>query len=308
MNLYTQRASLFGATGATVSERKAGKKNRGPVAVPAHAFVEERAIALAPDVATRVINLDLSKVLELPYPATSPSILASYVCIAKHEEIAPKFNASIEFYFVIRGSGRSAWGDEGFDWKAGDLFFLPGGTQASHRAGQEGAVLYSISDEPLLQFLRLRGPAIGGARFSPVHFEGERIAQQQSEMLAQSQDSGAINFGVDGKLAFSSIVPTWKWLTPGREQQPHRHSTIAVQIFTQGENCFSMVGDKRFDWQDYLVTVTPAGNMHSHHNKSDGLGVYLVTQDYPLHRYLRTYWYEYPGAGVREVDWPEADD
>ena len=44
-------------------------------AVPRHQFLDERNKAYDPDEETGLIELDISKVLETPYPATIPAIL-----------------------------------------------------------------------------------------------------------------------------------------------------------------------------------------------------------------------------------------
>ena len=47
--------------------------------VPRHQFLAEREKAYDPDGKTGLIELDISDVLETPYPATIPAILARYV-------------------------------------------------------------------------------------------------------------------------------------------------------------------------------------------------------------------------------------
>ena len=305
MTIYKERSSFFARSGVTVSERNSLKRSSGLPALPAHVFTDECSKALNPAAPTMTIPLDLSGVMKLGFPATTPSILANYICIRKGESIATEHTASIEFYYVIRGEGCSRWGDESIDWNTGDLFFLPGGSGVEHEAYSAGVVLYLVTDEPLLRFLHLRSPGEGKARFQAVHYQADQISRHQDETYSETKESGAINFGVDGQYAFSSIVPTWKWLKPGQDQYPHRHAPAAVQLFTGGMQCYSTIAGKRFDWQDYAVAVSPAGSQHSHHNESEGLASYLVTQDYPLHKYLRTYWYEDSHAGIRQTDWEE---
>src|SRR3546814_14715869 len=47
--------------------------------VPAHTFVEERALAFAPDRSTGIIPLDLSAMMGTDYPLTTPSMLCRYL-------------------------------------------------------------------------------------------------------------------------------------------------------------------------------------------------------------------------------------
>ncbi|PZO53205.1 MAG: hypothetical protein DCF15_12985, partial [Phormidesmis priestleyi] len=66
---------------------------------------------------------------------------------------------------------------------------------------------------------------------------------------------------------------------------------------------YSIIDGDRVLWQDFTVAVSPAGSLHSHHNEGDDLGIYLVAQDFSLHRYLRTYWYEEPESQTYRHDW-----
>ena len=54
--------------------------------------------------ATRVVELDLSDALRTPYPATGPSLLARFVCIAGREavDLAPKATSVV--FYCLRGT------------------------------------------------------------------------------------------------------------------------------------------------------------------------------------------------------------
>jgi gentisate 1,2-dioxygenase len=52
-------------------------------------------------------------------------------------------------YHVVSGSGVTLAGDTELRWSAGDFFVVPAWTWQEHRA--EGAVLFSMSDEPILE-------------------------------------------------------------------------------------------------------------------------------------------------------------
>lgn len=55
-------------------------------------------------------------------------------------------------YHVVSGAGTTLAGDTEITWEAGDLFVVPGWTWHQHRAkGLESAVMFSMSDEPILE-------------------------------------------------------------------------------------------------------------------------------------------------------------
>jgi gentisate 1,2-dioxygenase len=54
-------------------------------------------------------------------------------------------------YHVVAGRGCTRTGGTELRWEAGDLFVVPGWTWQQHRAeGPDGAILFSMSDEPIL--------------------------------------------------------------------------------------------------------------------------------------------------------------
>jgi hypothetical protein len=161
-----------------------------------------------------------------------------------------------------------------------------------------------LTDQPLAEFLELQ-PARSNEQ--PLHYSGRDIQDAQDHEYRETGKSGVVHFGLDDYIVHSSFVPSWKWLRPGERQVSHRHAAVAVQMFVSGDNCFSVVGDQRVNWQKYAVAITPPGCLHSHHNEGDAIGVYLVAQDLPLYRYLRTYWHEEPATGVCLQDWLAAD-
>lgn len=58
-----------------------------------------------------------------------------------------------QIFSVMGGSGTSAIGDAEFAWRRGDTFVVPSWNWASHRADAD-AVLFSMTDEPLMEFCR----------------------------------------------------------------------------------------------------------------------------------------------------------
>jgi gentisate 1,2-dioxygenase len=63
---------------------------------------------------------------------------------------------SAAMYHVFKGAGRSTIGEDTIDWRRGDTFVIPAWSWHSHEARQaEEAVLFSMSDRPAMQALKL---------------------------------------------------------------------------------------------------------------------------------------------------------
>lgn len=60
-------------------------------------------------------------------------------------------------YYVVRGSGQTAAGDQIFDWSEGDFIAVPSWALQSHRnaSTEEEAILFQVNERPTLQTLGL---------------------------------------------------------------------------------------------------------------------------------------------------------
>lgn len=296
---HAKRAAYFGTAGVSLSERRERASFTPPPPVPARVFLAELEHARSCTTST-LIHLDQAEALGVPAPATTPSILSAYAALRPEEPLVTTFQTGVEYWYVVEGEGTSTQDGHTIEWRAGDLFFLPGARPVEHRSAGS-ALLYVLTDQPLARFLRL-GAAVAGA-FEPVHYLGEDLRHHQQETYAGTGDSGVIHFGADGTFVYTSVLPTWKWMKPGEHQSPHRHAAVAVQLFLTEGSCWSEVDGRRVDWQAGAVAVSPAGSLHSHHNGGREIGAYLVAQDFPLYKYLRSYWHEEPETDVRLCDW-----
>lgn len=264
--------------------------------VPDASFEDEPARALDPATPTGLIACDRSREMGCAFPATTPLVLARYARIRRGEVLPTRFEASGVVCYAIAGSGRSTSGDETIDWRAGDVFVLPGAVEQRHAAAaDEDAVLWIVTNEPQLAFERLRGPAPGDAPTDPVHFTGDEIERQIDLLyrVGRGQDiaGSALIFSSTRQEAIRNVLPTltvaMNSLPPGATQRPHRHNSVAVTLVIQGERCHSVVDGRRKDWSPWATTVTPATSVHSHHNGGDRRAMFLIVQDGGLYYHAR---------------------
>jgi gentisate 1,2-dioxygenase len=74
--------------------------------------------------------------------------------IRKGEQLKAKRVAGSSVFLVKHGRGRSVIEGKTFDWEPGDIIALPSWAQHDYaNAGGEDAILFSISDRPVLEAL-----------------------------------------------------------------------------------------------------------------------------------------------------------
>jgi len=269
--------------------------------VPDQIFTREPTIALDPTTPTSLIACDISAELASRFPATTPLVLARYARIRAGESLAADFVASGVIAYVIAGSGRTSCAGQEIAWSAGDLFILPGGELALHRADDNDAVLWLVTNEPQLAFENLQAPAPGQAPTDVVHYRADEITRQieliydigRNEQIAGS----ALIFSAEQQEATRNILPTltvaMNSLPGGVVQRPHRHNSVAVSLIIKGERCFSVIEGKRKDWAPWATTITPPVAVHSHHNGGNEQALFLIVQDGGLYYHTRAMGFEF---------------
>ncbi len=103
---------------------------------------------------TRLVPLDLSAALDVPYPATSPALLAAFVVLDPDSSLTTAPDATSELLYVLEGTGRTEFtrmpvaGDVPgsslpggtIDWGPGDVVTLPAGCSCSPQGGPRRTV------------------------------------------------------------------------------------------------------------------------------------------------------------------------
>lgn len=263
--------------------------------VPRHQFLAERDRAYDPDGPSGLIPLDISDVLETPYPATIPAILARYVKVRAGEEVRHEFVASGEVYYVLAGDGASTNGDDQVAWGEGDVFCFPGGNETVH-AAESAAILFCVTNEPLLAFENLRAPAPSQSRTETAHWPHGSIEQHLTRIYERpktAETSGvSIQFSTPATAPSRNTIPmintAINTLESGGDQRPHRHNGAAITLAIEGEGIHSMIEDEEVPWVTGAAQITPGAELHSHHNRGNRRMRSFVVQDEGLHFYLRT--------------------
>jgi len=263
--------------------------------VPRRQFLAERDRAFDPATGTADIPLDSSDVLGTAYVATTPTLQCRYLRIAAGENIATAYRASGAVYYVMAGAGESTHDEDHIVWGAGDVFCFPGGGgETAHVAGSVDAVLFVTTNEPLLAFERLEPPK--NPVIQTVHYPAAEIARRFEAVYAREQTDAeagrAILFSSAAVGECTNMLPSINvainTLQAGGDQRPHRHNGVAITLAIQGEGIHSMIEDEKIPWSTGAAQITPATELHSHHNRGTERMVSLVVQDEALHYYTRT--------------------
>ena len=96
--------------------------------------------------------------LEYTNPQTGGPVMPTMSCrvqmIRKGEKLKPRRVTGSSVFHIVQGSGRSVIEGKAFDWEKGDIIALPSWAQHAHaNTGTEDAILFSISDRPVLEAL-----------------------------------------------------------------------------------------------------------------------------------------------------------
>jgi gentisate 1,2-dioxygenase len=253
--------------------------------------------------ATRVVPLDLSKELKVIYPVTGPSVLASFVRIKAGESLTTSADATSEFFFIIKGFGRTETEKGSIAWGEGDVFALPG-MAATHYAESDTS-FYMVNDSPLLAYL---GVEKSKNRFEPTLYPRKTILAELKK--AKSDPNAGNRSRVSVLLANKNFNQTltithtlWSMfgiVPPGTRQLPHRHQSVALDFVVDAKpGVYTLLGLElnedgsikdaiRVDWEKGAAFVTPAGYWHEHVNESGADAYVMPIQDAGLHSYLRT--------------------
>jgi gentisate 1,2-dioxygenase len=88
---------------------------------------------------------------------TTPTMHCAVQLLPAQEQTESHRHTSTVIYHIFRGQGASQIGDQRFEWQQGDTFVVPLWQAHSHlnRSSSEEAILFSMSDAPVLKALGL---------------------------------------------------------------------------------------------------------------------------------------------------------
>ena len=227
---------------------------------------------------TRVIPFDLSTQMQIPYPATSPNLMASFLRICADEELETIASATSQSFYIIRGEGSTVTEHGTVNWSEGDLYVLPACEQKiTHRATADTAV-YWVNDQPLMSYL---GVKPDGQKFKTTLFKKERMLAEVERIKHQPGSEHRNRMGIllgnkiteDSTKTLTHVL--WSLLNvlpAGDAQRPHRHNSVALDlcVAAEPEGVYTLMGPELDDegwvknpikcqWKTGAVFTTPPG-------------------------------------------------
>ncbi|OBI72323.1 cupin [Mycobacterium asiaticum] len=270
-------------------------------AVPIAQFSSE----LYQDQPTGIIPLDLSGDMGITTgDATSPALLANFVRIRAGEQIGTNPNATSQLYYVLYGRGMAAVDGRLVQWEKGDFLTLPAGAHTVFYADADAA-MYWVHDEPLLRYLGVRATE---PRFRPTKFRRADAVAELQQIAAQpgahtKNRVSVLLANAEQRQTLTLTHVLWAMfgvLPPGREQRPHRHQSVALDLILDAQpGCYTLLGTRlddcgqiadpiRVDWQAGGAFTTPPGMWHAHYNESGAPAHLIPVQDAGLQTHLRS--------------------
>lgn len=210
---------------------------------------------------SKVVELDLSKELELDYPATSPNLLANFVRINTSYSLSTSVAvATSQVFYVIRGTGSSITRNGTIEWSTGDMFVVPflgdetppvcegDGQCVLHKCNSEsitgGCAIYWVNDSPLLRYLGVRPFYDGKPRFLPSFFDHDTVRNVVNKLESVDISTGLIKnrrgvlFGNNETNQTKTLTPSlWSLLnviSPNEIQRAHKHNSVALDLAVYG--------------------------------------------------------------------------
>jgi gentisate 1,2-dioxygenase len=256
-----------------------------PKPSPAHIFSDQASSALEPAASTGMLPFDLSSKLGTAYPATTANLLARYLVVREGEEHEFLPQATSVLCYVIKGSGRTFREDEVIEWTSGDAFLFPGGESLLFEAPDGNAVVFIVTDEPLLASIGCVAPPGDDAKVQSAHYTAKTIAAQIEDMRAAETPPpetilkfGSAPFAQKGCVA-PAMAAGVATLEPGAEQGEHCHDADTILLCLECEGVYSLVDGARADWVPNAALLMPAGAAHSQHNPGEKRMLSFYVQD-----------------------------
>ena len=253
---------------------------------------------------SQILPLDISEQLGCAAPASSASLLASFVRIRAGEHLATPNRATSHLFYALRGTGVMRFGEQEISYRQGDLVTLPCGQDIIHSATEE-TVFYWVNDEPLMRYL---GVTPSHPQFEPTlyaHAQSRRALEEAAaDPLAAQRSRISVlltNTHFPQTLTITHVLWAMLGILPiGANQLPHAHKSVALDLILECEpGCYTLVSQTvdadgnlidpvKVPWESGGAFITPPGWWHSHHNESGKPAFLMPIQDAGLHTYLRT--------------------
>ena len=248
--------------------------------------------------------IDFSEIYNVPFKATSPNLLASFIKLESNYELIletkkdnSNFNASSHLFYIMEGTCEIIVDNEIFKISKNDIFICPCFSLTNiTNQGKEDLKIYYINDSPLVNYL---GTISKNKMFKASIYSSEFINQKMNELSNPNNNRKGILLSNNDteKIGINTITPVlwslYNELPPNTKQKVHKHNSVALDLCISCNDCdniFSLIGDKideegniinpiKINWEKGKMFITPPGLWHSHINLGETYAYILPIQD-----------------------------
>jgi gentisate 1,2-dioxygenase len=260
--------------------------------------------------------IDFSEIYNVPYKASSPNLLASFIKIKPNNMFTNNcencnetaLNSSSNLFYIMKGNCEIYLDkDEKFVLSVGDIFVAPSFNYIkilNTNKDDEELHIYYINDSPLLNYI---GSKAVNKIFVPSVYSKEYLLENLEKLSNPNNNRKGILLSNEDteKIGTNTITPVlwalYNELPPKTNQRPHKHNSVALDLCissNDAENIYTLIGDdldsegkivnpKKVYWKTSEMFVTPPGLWHSHHNNGNTYAYILPIQDAGILLYQR---------------------
>jgi quercetin dioxygenase-like cupin family protein len=200
-------------------------------------------------------------------------------------------------HLIIEGKGYSIVNDQRIDWEEGDVVFVP--MQSWHTQGNDGKGRARYVTAGTIPFFRHLGIYRKENNREPSRDEMELLTREMPpKLLIKKKDwfeqaatgkniegeGGIVHFDFPYKIGYKGVASN---INPRSESQfVHTHFNEALIYIVNGTG-FSLVHDRKVEWEKGCVMRVPTMAWHHHYNESDEPVVYLKNITSGLNNHFR---------------------
>lgn len=193
-------------------------------------------------------------------------------------------------HFILEGKGYSLINGVRFDWKKGDVVFTP--VHSWHQVANDGKERVRYATAGTVPFFKYLGIYNDENHRKPTQDELSKLRKdmpptlvvKEEEWLPQTLAKKQVVFPFPNVVATNRMSAS---MPPKSENKfVHRHFTEALIYIMQGHG-YSLVHDRKVEWEPGTVMRVPTFCWHTHSNPSDEPEVHLRHVSTGLNNHLQ---------------------
>ncbi len=193
-------------------------------------------------------------------------------------------------HFILEGKGYSVINGERFDWEEGDVVFTP--IHSWHQNVNDGREKVRYATAGTVPFFRYLGTYRDDKHREPSQDRLNRLKKEMPRSLVVKKKDWLpqIEAGKGVSFPFPNLVSMNRMAASMAPRSPnifvHRHFTEALIYILKGRG-FSLIHDRRVEWEPGSVVRVPIFCWHTHFNPGNELEVHIRHISSGLNRHLK---------------------